>query len=67
MPSSRAAELDTGGVPVLVVQGERDAFGGPGQFPAGPDVVAVPGDHALRRTGPVVDAVLAWLERQRVA
>jgi hypothetical protein len=24
-------------------------------------VVEVPGDHALRRTAPVVDAVTAWL------
>jgi predicted alpha/beta-hydrolase family hydrolase len=67
VPPSRAGELDTGGVPVLVVQGERDAFGAPADFPAGPDVVAVLGDHALRRTGPVVEAVLAWLDRQRVA
>ena len=29
MPRSRAAELAGAGVPVLVVQGERDTFGGP--------------------------------------
>jgi hypothetical protein len=27
-------------------------------------VVSVPGDHSLRRTTPVVEAVLTWLGRQ---
>lgn len=58
---SRADELTGVGVPVLVVQGERDPFGAPDTFPPGPSVVAVPGDHALRRTAPVVDAVTGWL------
>jgi predicted alpha/beta-hydrolase family hydrolase len=57
----RLPELDAVTVPVLVVQGENDAFGVP---PAGPErtVVRVRGDHALRRD---VDAVRAavgpWL------
>ena len=56
-----------------VVQGERDPFGGPAEFPVGLDVVGVPGaDHAfgVGRAGPlsaresidfVVDAVAAWV------
>jgi predicted alpha/beta-hydrolase family hydrolase len=59
--ASRLPELDAVTVPVLVVQGENDAFGVP---PAGPErtVVRVRGDHALRGD---VDAVRAavgpWL------
>jgi hypothetical protein len=53
--------------PLLVVQGERDAFGGPAELPAGPTVVPVPGDHSLRRTAEVAAAVTEWLEAQRVA
>lgn len=45
---TRLPELDSAGVPVLVVQGDRDPFGMPP--PAdGRTVVAVPGDHALKR------------------
>ncbi|SFD34515.1 alpha/beta family hydrolase [Streptomyces aidingensis] len=45
---SRAAELAGAGVPVLVVQGGRDPFGRPGEFPAGTDLAEVPhGDHAF--------------------
>jgi uncharacterized protein len=62
---SRAGELAAAGVPVLVVQGERDPFGGPADFPVGPTVVAVPGDHSLRRAAPAVAAaVVAWLAAQ---
>ena len=61
--SSRADELGLVRVPLLVVQGERDAFGGPGELPAGPTVVAVPGDHSLRTTAPVVAAVVEWLDQ----
>jgi predicted alpha/beta-hydrolase family hydrolase len=46
---TRIAELDGAGVPVLVVQGDRDPFGMP---PPGPDreVVVIPGsDHSLKR------------------
>jgi len=63
--SSRVDELGhVGDLPLLVVQGDRDAFGGPAEFPAGVEVAGVPGDHALRKTAPVVDAVLSWLDRQ---
>ena len=63
--SSRAEELGcVGDLPLLVVQGDRDAFGGPSEFPSGVEVVGVPGDHSLRKPAPVVDAVLAWLGRQ---
>lgn len=58
---SRLPELDGAGVPVLVVQGERDPYGIPPAAP-GRTVVTVPGDHALRRDLPAVaDAVRAWL------
>ncbi len=57
---SRLAELDALSVPTLVVQGERDPFGMP---PEGPNrtVVGVPGNHALRSTAAVVQAVTPWL------
>ena len=66
---SRAGELalpGAAGVPVVVVQGERDAFGTPADITAlglaGVDVVAAPGDHALRgAAGPVADGVRAVL------
>ena len=46
---SRADELLGCPVPVLVCQGERDAFGGPHELPPGPQVHAVPGaDHGMR-------------------
>lgn len=57
---SRLSELDAVGVPVLVVQGERDPFGMP---PGGPGrtVARVPGDHSLRSAPAVRDAVTSWL------
>ena len=58
---SRLSELDSAGVPVLVIQGERDPFGMP---PPGPDreIVVVPGNHALHGAAALVgDAVTAWL------
>jgi uncharacterized protein len=72
---SRLAELTGAGVPTLVVQGDRDAFGGPGAFPTdGPFLLrAVPfADHSLRipASAPltqrealdlVVDRVERWL------
>lgn len=64
---SRAAELALVGVPLLVVQGERDPFGRPGDFPAGVTVAAVPGDHALRSAAPVTAAVVDWLAGQGLA
>ena len=51
---SRLPELAGCPVPALVVQGERDAFGAPGDFPRPRtyDVHAVPGaDHSFRVTG----------------
>ena len=63
--ASRADELAlVGDRPLLVVQGDRDAFGTAAEFPAGVEVATVPGDHALRRTAPVVDAVVGWLAAQ---
>jgi hypothetical protein len=64
---SRAAELRGVAVPLLVVQGETDAFGGPAEVRealtghAGV-VHAVSGDHALKKdVAAVADAVTAWL------
>lgn len=45
---SRAGELAVS-VPLRIVQGENDPFGRPGEFPPGLDLVAVPGDHSLRK------------------
>jgi predicted alpha/beta-hydrolase family hydrolase len=65
---SRADELTAVPVPLLVVQGERDAFGGPAEVRAAlgdradAEVRGVPGDHALARDlDAVVGAVLPWL------
>lgn len=70
---SRAGELLAAGVPTLVVQGERDTFGGPADLPVGTAVVAVPGaDHGLKVPARgelsqaaalhlVVTAVAGWL------
>ena len=67
---SRAGELTAAGVPVLVVQGERDAFGGPDAVAAvlagrrDASVYAVPGDHSLTQNPALVAAaVLSWLEQ----
>jgi uncharacterized protein len=71
--SSRLAELRAVGLPTLVVQGERDAFGAPSEFPDSTELVAIPdADHgfavparaALTREQTldrVVDAVLQWV------
>ena len=51
---SRLPELDlpsAAGLPTLVLQGTRDAFGGPADIPAAPGRLVVPvegGDHSLR-------------------
>ena len=58
---TRLHELDDVKVPVLVVQGENDRFGMP---PPGKDrqVVAVPGDHSLRKDPQAVAAAVEnWL------
>jgi predicted alpha/beta-hydrolase family hydrolase len=65
---SRADELTGAGVPVLVVQGETDAFGTPDEVAAvlegrrDASVYAVPGDHSLKKNPAVVAAaVVHWL------
>jgi predicted alpha/beta-hydrolase family hydrolase len=60
---SRLAELIGAAAPVIVVQGERDPFGAPGEFPDGMNLVAVPGaDHALRSaTGDAFASVARFL------
>lgn len=62
---SRLAELLAAGLPTLVVQGERDVFGAPSEFPPDLDVRAVPAaDHAFavpRSAVPGQEAVLAML------
>lgn len=75
---SRLDELEGAGVPVLVVQGERDAFGTPDEFPGDLDLTVVPGaDHGLAvpRRGAVsqeealqivVEATLEWVVREVV-
>ena len=46
---SRADELASVRVPTLVVQGERDPFGTPGEFPPDQPLVVVPAaDHGLK-------------------
>ncbi|MFF7632715.1 alpha/beta family hydrolase [Kitasatospora sp. NPDC008050] len=44
---SRVAELLGSGLPTLVVQGERDSFGAPGEFPVFPAVPAFPAGRRL--------------------
>lgn len=75
---SRLAELEGAGVPVLVVQGERDPMGRPEEFPDldGVDLAVVPAaDHGLKvpASGPlgqddamavVVESVLEWAVRE---
>lgn len=57
---SRLSELEAVAVPVLVVQGERDAFGMPPEG-ANRRVVAVPGNHSLRDASAVAAAVADWV------
>ena len=63
---SRATELALAGVPLLVVQGLTDAFGGPDEvaavLPEGGRVHAVAGDHSLKKDTPAVATAAAdWL------
>jgi predicted alpha/beta-hydrolase family hydrolase len=72
---SRLGELLATGIPTHVIQGERDTFGTPEDFPADVGLTAIPGaDHgfAVRKTGPVsqaetldrvVVAALDWVGR----
>ena len=66
---SRAGELTGAAVPLVVVQGETDAFGAPADVAAalsgqaGASVYAVPGDHSLKQNVDVVAAAaLSWLD-----
>lgn len=71
---SRAEELTGAGLPTLVVQGARDPFGRPEEFPPGTEPVAVPfGDHGFAvpkkaditqedALAVITDAVGGWLE-----
>jgi predicted alpha/beta-hydrolase family hydrolase len=75
---SRLGELQGVTVPTLVVQGERDPFGTPDEFPPDRELTVVPGaDHGFRvpKRGPVtadeamaiiVEAVLEWVVRDVV-
>jgi len=59
---SRQPELDAVGVPVLIVQGDRDSFGMPTAAP-GRTVAAIRGTHALKSdVHGLRQAVAAWLE-----
>lgn len=73
---SRLDELEGAGVTTLVVQGERDPFGRPEEFPQDVDLAVVPlADHSLRvpaggeisqddALGIVVEATLEWVVRE---
>jgi predicted alpha/beta-hydrolase family hydrolase len=73
---TRIEELRGTRVPTLVVQGERDPFGRPEEFPSGIEMAVIPGaDHAFKvpKTGPLsqeealsvlVEAVLEWTVRE---
>jgi predicted alpha/beta-hydrolase family hydrolase len=66
---TRAGELDAAGCPVVVLQGERDAFGSPddvGRACPRVRVVAVPGDHAMRRHAGEIAAAAADAVRSLV-
>jgi predicted alpha/beta-hydrolase family hydrolase len=75
---SRLAELEGVEVPLLVVQGEKDTFGAPEEFPADHDLTVVPGaDHGFKvpKQGVVsqedalaiiVEATLEWVVREVV-
>lgn len=75
---SRLAELEGAGVPTLVVQGERDPFGRPEEFPEDVDLTVVPlGDHGFKvpargevsqedALGIIVEATLEWVVREVV-
>ena len=73
---SRLDELIHSRVTTLVVQGERDAFGTPDEFPAGIDLAVVPeADHSFAvpkraslsqddALAIIVEAVLEWVVRE---
>jgi predicted alpha/beta-hydrolase family hydrolase len=70
---TRLAELLGVGLPTLVVQGERDSFGRPDEFPTSVEMVAIPdADHGFavpkraalsqeETLAVVVEAVIEWI------
>ncbi|MFN8193846.1 MAG: alpha/beta family hydrolase [Nocardioidaceae bacterium] len=74
--SSRVEELLRTRVPTLVIQGERDTFGRPEEFPEGVEMTVVPSaDHSLRVPKKaeisaedaltiVVESTLEWIVRE---
>ena len=76
--STRLPELLGAKVPCLVIQGENDPFGAPGEFPSGVDLAVVPAaDHGLRvpksaglgqddALAIVLEATLEWIVREVV-
>ncbi|WP_309647567.1 alpha/beta family hydrolase [Nocardioides sp.] len=73
---SRVEELRASRLPTLVIQGERDAMGGPDEFPSSTELCVVPAaDHGLKvlaraeisqeeAMGIVVEATLEWIVRE---
>jgi len=73
---SRVDEISHAGVTTLVVQGERDTFGRPDEFPGGLDLAVVPeADHSFKvpkrgsisqddAVAIIVEAVLEWVVRE---
>jgi predicted alpha/beta-hydrolase family hydrolase len=73
---SRLEELQRPSCPTLVIQGERDPFGRPEEFPPETEMCVVPGaDHSLKvpargdlsreeALGVVVEAALEWIIRE---
>jgi predicted alpha/beta-hydrolase family hydrolase len=73
---SRVEELLGSELPTLVVQGERDSFGQPAEFPPQQTIVSVPdADHSFKvpkraettaddALEAVVDAAAAWIDRR---
>lgn len=73
---SRVDELTGSRVPTLVIQGERDPFGRPDEFPDGTEMAVIPAaDHAFKvpKRGPLgqdealsvlVEATFEWITRE---
>ncbi len=64
---TRLDELDAVPVPLLVVQGERDAFGIPPEDPRRRRVVIRGADHSLKDRAAVADAVREFLDAAGLA